>query len=505
MAEHPVPGSADSVLEVGTLLTLPPSDQLVTSAFAEEVSGQSELTRHLGLVDLAHSITLAERGVIPPEQARLLVAALMDLHNAGSFVSDAALGDLYTNREAYIAARTSAVGWLGVARARREALTTAYHLLLCERLIELAGTLLEFGWSVAAVAERHTETPMPDYTYLQAAQPTSFGHYLSGFAWPILRDLERLQSLYGRADLCPAGSGSMNGSVIFQDRAAQARRLGCAAPLGHARDAMWQPDLAIEAMALAVAAAINLDRLSEDLMIFATAEFGFVHLSDRHARASKIMPQKRNPYALAYIRGLANRLIGEQAGVAASGRTPTGQMDNRMLPYGAVPAALRSVAQAASLMGEVVSALQFDSARARSELDAGSTSASDLAERLCLSLGFDFRSAHAIVARLVRRLSEEGRVLSSLSEDELQSACRAHGYLQPIPQGLLASALDPLACLEARRDIGGAAPGETRRQIRALSLAFAAQREWMDQASERRRLAEADLMATANAMIARQT
>jgi argininosuccinate lyase len=113
---------------------------------------------------------------------------------------------------------------------------------------------------------------------------------------------------------------------------------------------MWQADLAIEAMGLAVAAAVGFDRLAEDLMVFATAEFGFVRLSDRHARASKIMPQKRNPFALAFVRGLANRLIGEQAGVAASGRTPSGQMDSRMLPYQAVPAALRSAGQAAALM-----------------------------------------------------------------------------------------------------------------------------------------------------------
>jgi argininosuccinate lyase len=492
---------ARSVLEIGNRLSESPSMSLVASAFNEEVSGQAELASHLGLVDLAHTLTLAEQGVIPSDQASSLLAALIKLQmDEAPLVPAAAFGDLYTNREAHIATLTGAVNWLGTSRARREALTTAYHLLLRQRLLELGTALVSLGRSIIAVSAAHAEDLMPDYTYLQAAQPTSFGHYLSGFAWPVLRDLQRLESLYARADLCPAGCGSMNGSVVFQDRMSLARRLGFAAPLAHARDAMWQADIAIEAMALAVASAVSLDRLAEDLMIFATAEFGFVQLSDRHARASKIMPQKRNPYALAYLRGLANRLIGEQAGVAASGRTPTGQMDSRMLPYAAVPAALRSAAQAATLMGEVIAELTFDSARARAALDDGACSASDLAERLCLGLGLDFRSAHGLVARLIGKLEAQGRTLASLTNDELQAACREHDRaLPPVPDDLLDSALDPQACLRARSDVGGAAPVEVQRQIAQLTDALTRHEAWLASTRERQMMAEDRLLAEARA------
>jgi argininosuccinate lyase len=293
----------------------------------------------------------------------------------------------------------------------------------------------------------------------------------------------------------------MNGSVACQDRVSLARRLGFAGPLAHARDAMWQADIAIEAMALAVASVVGFDRLAEDLMIFATAEFGFVQLSDRHARASKIMPQKRNPFALAYVRGLANRLIGEQAGVAASGRTPSGQMDSRMLPYAAVPAALRSCALAATLMAEIVSELTFDRERARAALDDGACYASDLAERLCLGLGVDFRSAHGLVARLIGRLEAQGRTLASLTLDELQAACREHDRaLPPVPGDLLKGALDPHACLRARHDVGGAAPEETERQIRELIHAFLRHEERLEAAHLRCAAAETDLLAEARAL-----
>jgi argininosuccinate lyase len=497
-------GSKESVLEVGGRLAEAPSESLTASAFAEELSGQAELFTHLGLVDLAHSITLAEQGVIPGPAARALVEALLDLQrDQAGFRADPAFGDLYTNREAHIARRTAAAGWLGTSRARREALTTAYHLLLRERLLELGSALLGFGRAALNVSAAHGDSLMPDYTYLQAAQPTSFGHYLSGFAWPALRDLQRLAALYERVDLCPAGCGSSNGSVAYQDRASLARRLGFAGPLAHGRDAMWQADLAIEAMGLAVAGVVGLDRLAEDLMIFATAEFGFLRLSDRHARASKIMPQKRNPFALAYVRGLANRLIGEQAGVAASGRTPSGQMDSRMLPYQAVPAALASAAKAAALMAEVVGVLRFDHARAKAALADGTASASDLAERLCLTLGLDYRAAHGLVARLMGRLEAEGRPLASLTKEELAAACReTDPKLPPLPEGLLQSALDPAACLRARGDIGGAAPEELLRQAAELGELFSRHEQWIEAARLGRAAAEESLLAEAGTLAA---
>lgn len=494
-----VHGSADSVLEIGNRLSVAPSGRLVATAFAEEVAGQVALASHLYLVDIAHCITLAVQGVIPGEPAKELVGTLLDLHDKrDSFAFGAAYGDLYTNHEAQVSQMTGAAGWLGTSRARREALTTAYHLLLRDRLVGLGAALARLGGGLNEVTLAHAEDPMPDYTYLQAAQPTTFGHYLACFAWPVLRDLQRLESLYARADLCPAGCGSMNGSVAFQDRTALARRLGCAAPLAHARDAMWQADVAIEVMALVVTSIVNLDRLAEDLMIFATAEFGLVRLSDRHARASKILPQKRNPYALAFIRGLANRLIGEQAGVAASGRTPTGQMDNRMLAYGTVPSALASCTQAAELMAEVVAGMTFNRERGRAMLGDGACFASDLAERLCLGIGLDFRSAHGLVGRLVSRLEAQERTLASLTVEELQTACREYdASVPPLPDGLLEAAFDPTTCLNARRDVGGAAPAEIRRQSGELEAAFGRHAERFEAMDEHNAAAVSDLLAEA--------
>ena len=183
--------------------------------------------------------------------------------------------------------------------------------------------------------------------------------------------------------------------MTLQDRRKLADRLGFCRPVRHARDAMWQADIAVEACAIALAAAVNLDRLAEDLMVFASAEFAFIKLADRHARASKIMPQKRNPFALAFVRATANRLIGVQAGIAAASRTPSAQMDNRLFVYEAVPDAVRSAGEAASLVAECVEGLHIDEARARDALGDRSVCASDLAERVMAA------SLASIIARPV--------------------------------------------------------------------------------------------------------
>lgn len=495
---------AAGVLEIGERLTEAPSDRLADIAFARELKAQMGLARAIGWVDLAHTMCLAEQGVIPRESARALIAALLELHAApSSFAPTAEYGDLYTNREAWLAARTPAAGWLGVARARREALTTAYHLALCDETLSLGEALATAAETLSGMSLRHTDSLMPDYTYLQAAQPTTFGHYLQSFAWPMLRDQDRLRGLYDRADQCPAGAGSSNGSVTMQNRRGLSDRLGFRQPVRHARDAMWQVDLALEACAAAMTATINLDRLAEDLMIFATAEFGFVKLADRHARASKIMPQKRNPFALAFVRATANRLIGVQAGMAAAARTPSGQMDNRLFAYEAAPDALRSAGEAALLIAECVENLRFDKSKALAALSDRSACATDLVERLMAATGADYRAAHGVVGRLMTALEENGRSLAEATVDDLHAALRNAGFpTAGVTEQLLALALDPAACVASRTDAGCAAPEEVEVMAEALTAAAAERRRGIEAARAHRKAA-LDRLHTAAELFAR--
>jgi argininosuccinate lyase len=492
-------------LVVGGPLAQAPADVLVAEAFAGELAQQRALFADASLADLAHVVAALEAGIVPRAGGAALLAALLELHaRAGDFSFDPALGDLYTNREAWLSERTNAAGWLGVGRARRESITTAYALAVRRRTLALARACADAAAVLAAKAQAHARTMMPDYTYLQAAQPTTFGHYLLGFAYPLLRDADRARELEARLDRSPAGVGSTNGSTLPLDRRRIAGLLGFGSLVEHARDAMWQADLAIEALGVACAAGVGLDRLAEDLALFATAEFGFVALSDAHARASKAMPQKKNPYALAYVRAIANRTIGMQAGIAAAGRTPSGQIDNRLFAYGDVPAALDAVAGAAGLIAEVVRDLGFDESAARRALERSWTFASELAELVMREGGLDYRTAHALVGRLARARQEADgsrRDGSVPTVDDVAVAAREMlGREIRLHPRDLAEVVDASAAIERRNGPGGASParvGEMVAEVRARAAAIAA---WSDDTRSSMVAAERTLLDTARSL-----
>lgn len=456
MAERP--DLSGQVLEIGGRLESGPSRCLIETAFRRELGDQLPLFDALNRTDLAHTLTMIENGVVPPAEGRKLLAALIELRGeADGFEADPTRGDLYTNREHRLAAMTPTSAWLGAGRARREALTTAYTIKLREDLLILTDRLTEFGSTLAAVSEAHRDNPMPDYTYLQQAQPTTFGHYLLGFAYPVLRDLERLKAVYARLNLSPAGCGSSNGSRLPQSRGRLAELLGFDGIAIHARDAMWQADIQIEIAALLAAALINLDRLAEDMQIFCSDEFALLELDDRHARASKIMPQKKNPFALTHIRCLANAAIGTLTAATAAGRTPTGQPDNRLALYGTMPRAIGDASDAAALMNEVVALLKFDRQSARAKLDGNFALATDLAETLVSETGVAFRDAHRIVGSLARQHRTYGGFRTLSIADVADCAETLLGRRVELSGPAFASALDPDCCIAARREPGGAA------------------------------------------------
>jgi argininosuccinate lyase len=490
-AQHRVLGVADRLHSA-------PAPELVTTAFAAELEQQDVLFEGIGLADIAHTIMLIEVGIIPADEGAALLSFLLMLQPRRDFVPDPTLGDLYTNREAWLSARTPAAGWLGAGRARREATTVGYLIVTRWHLLELIGILIETGRALADCAERHRDSLMPDYTYLQASQPTTFAHFLMGFGGALMRDLDRARALFARINLSPAGCGSSNGSILPQDRERLATLLGFDGLVRHARDAMWEADLPIEALGVATAALINLDRLAEDLMIFSTAEFGFVELADAHSRTSKIMPQKKNPFALGYIRSVANRLIGVQTAMAVCGRTPTGQMDNRMQPYVDVPGALATAAGAVKLLGKSIAELTFDHSRARHALDSSFACATDLAELIMTEAGVDFRTAHRMIARLTRDVIDRGGRNFRVANSDLDAIASAMiGRPLGLSQQQLDEAADPVIAVSRRAGVGGAAREAVSAMIGEYRSCLVGHAQWQAAISGRLAASERGLLELA--------
>jgi argininosuccinate lyase len=500
---EPGTGAADlagDVLEVGGRIAAPPSVDMIQHAFADELNHQRGLQHAMGLVDMAHAIAEIAGGVLPRDEGRELMAALLALHaHPEQLELDAAQGDLYTNRESWLLARTPAARWLGVGRARREATTTALHLVVCERVRALMHALLQAGNQIADTASQQRHALMADYTYLQAGQPTTLGHYLLGFAGPILRDLERARAFHERYNRSPAGCGSTNGSRLAPDRHRMADLLGFEGVVMHARDAMWQADGPVEGLAIVVAALVNLDRLAEDLMIFNTQEFGLIELGDALTRSSKIMPQKKNPYALAWIRSAANQCIGIQASLAASGRTPSGQMDNRLLAYGELPRALNLATGAAQLMRASLGTLTFRAEQGERTLQTSFVLATDVAELLVLHLGLDPRSAHRVVGSLARRLHDAGRAARSLSAADLEQALLdVTGQTLAIDESWLGQATDPRAAIASRLGLGGAAAAPMQAMFESIRQSLADMTAWVTAAQQASARAQDNLLRWAH-------
>jgi argininosuccinate lyase len=453
----------------GGRLKEPPAPELVAAAFRTELADAPILHRGLGQADLAHVIALAEAGVVPADDAARLLVMLLDLGRVPveEFPLDEALEDVYSNREAWLRARDERVaGWMGAGRPRREPATIAYRIAVRERLLDLGDAVSDCVAALLEQAERHVGTVAPDYTYLQPATPTSLAHYLLAFAYPLLRDLDRIEACFGRTNQCPGGIGNINGTRLPVDRARIAELLGFEAPIANTRDAMWQVDQPIEVVSQAATVLLDLERLAEDLQIWNTAEFDLVELADRHARISMIMPQKKNPYSLAFVRGAASQMLGRLVSAAAIGRSPSAQMDNRVFAIGEVPRALDRAIEVTRLMAAVLRGLVFDVDRLRQRAGEGFTHATDLAETIMQEGGVAYRQAHRLVALAVRRSLERDPAARDVPPDLLDEAAReVLGRPLELPEGALRRLSDPAAVVATRTGLGGAAEAPVRAMI----------------------------------------
>ncbi len=488
-------------------LTEPAAPELVITAYARELGDAAILYEGMSLADMAHVVTLIETDLIPAEAGGELLQALLAAHPNPplDFAQDPAVGDLYSNREAYFSMLTTHAGYLSAGRPRREAITVAFRIAVRSRLLKLAKSLAKCAATAADLAEEHQTTLFPDYTYLQTAQPTTFGHYLLTFVYPILRDLERVQTAYARMNVSPAGSGSVNGTRLPLDRNRLAQLLGFDTYIPHARDAMWQADGPIEVVALLATTMINFDRLAEDLQIYTSQEFGLLELADRHSRTSKIMPQKKNPYGLTYVRGVAGEIVGTVASMTAISKTPSGQPDNRIFAHGIVPRALDQVVGVAQLVNGILGGLTINADRAAERARAGFSGATDLAETIMLESGIDYRTAHNIVGRLVRDALDDGRDATDISPEMLAKALdRAAeaviGTKLDLPAEHLAEILDPEAIVAARKGPGGASQSSMEVMLTEIRDTLDIHKEWYRDRLDRLAESKANLQSASESL-----
>ncbi|MBI3973978.1 MAG: argininosuccinate lyase [Chloroflexi bacterium] len=359
---------------------------------------------------------------------------------------------------------------LHTARSRNDQVATDVRLWCKNACVELAGAVLDLQAALLDRANRWPDAVFPGYTHLQPAQPVLFAHHLMAYYEMLARDLERLERAYVAADVLPLGSAALAGTTFAIQRDRTAAELGFSRVSANSMDAVSDRDFAVELLAAAALLMAHLSRLSEDLVVWASDEFGLIALSPRWAEGSSIMPQKRNPDAAELTRGKAGRVFGHlQSLLTVLKGLPMTYGRDLQEDKEALFDAAKTVRGALHALTVAVESLELRADRAAERAAAGYSTATDLADSL-VRAGVPFRTAYDAVKRLVQHCAATNRPLDALTVDELRQFHPALG-----PEALAAAPVE--RSVAARNVPGGTAPAQVRQALVAATARTAVQRQ----------------------------
>ena len=410
----------------------------------------------------AHARMLAAKGIISKKDASAILKGLDEIEveiRAGKFKFSRALEDIHMNVESRLKDLIGpAAGRLHTARSRNDQVAVDFRLYVREAAGDLELALAGLQKALAQQALKHAATIMPGFTHLQTAQPITFGHHLLAYVEMVSRDRGRFRDAIARMNESPLGAAALAGTPYPIDRDMTAKELGFAAPMRNSLDAVSDRDFALEVLAASTICATHLSRLAEEMVLWMTAQFGFVKLSDKFTTGSSIMPQKRNPDAAELVRAKPGRILGAFTALTVVMKglplTYSKDMQEDKEP---VFDASSSLSRAIAAMEGMVSDLTADEARMRAAASRGFATATDLADWLVTQLGLAFREAHHVTGTLVALAEKKGTDLEGLSLAEMQ---KVHtGITKDVFKAITVE-----ASVAARKSLGGTAPANVKRQ-----------------------------------------
>ncbi len=433
--------------------------------FSASIHFDRALARYDVRVSRAHARMLGSAGLLSPAEATSLLAGLSAVAEeieAGSFPLDPGLEDIHMGIEARLAELVGPVaGRLHAGRSRNDQVATDLLLYLRDAGRAAERGIQELRRVLVARAKEHLDTVLPGYTHLQRAQPVRLAHHWLAHAEALGRDAGRFADLRGRLQRSPLGSGALAGSTLPLDRERTARELGFEGPTRNSLDAVASRDAALEFLAAAAICMVGLSRLAEELVLWSSAEFGFVELADRFATGSSLMPQKKNPDVPELVRGKSGRAIGNLVALLTVMKglplSYNRDMQEDKEPVFDSAATLRDCLE---VTAGALASLRVDADRMARAADDPLLLATDLAEALVCA-HVPFREAHEAVGRIVAHCVEKDLDLRKLSREELRA------FHPAFPAGA-AELANLERALEAR-----AQPGATARARVAEALAEA--------------------------------
>lgn len=411
----------------------------------------------------AHCAMLAETGIISSEDGAAIekgLGVILSEIEAGTFKIDPALEDIHMHIEARLADLIGEpAGRLHTARSRNDQVATDFRLWVRDAIDHIGAALKDLQNALLDVAEEHAETIMPGFTHLQVAQPVTFGHHLLAYVEMMGRDRGRLADCRARLNENPLGSAALAGTSFPLDREMTSAALGFERPMRNSLDAVSSRDFVLEFLSASAIATIHLSRLAEELVLWSTAQFDFVSLSDSYSTGSSIMPQKRNPDAAELVRAKTGRVIGAlNALLVVMKGLPLAYSKDMQEDKEMTFDAADSLGLCIAAMTGMVRDLQVNVGAMRRAAAQGFSTATDLADWLVRVLGLPFREAHHLTGRLVKLAEEKGCDLAELSFEEFQS-------VEPRINDDVLSVLSVEQSVASRTSFGGTAPGQVRAAI----------------------------------------
>ena len=427
----------------------------------------------------AHAAMLRDQGIIGEADASAIIEGLDRI--AAEFERDGVperieLEDIHMTVEHRLAELIGpAAGRLHTARSRNDQVATGFRLWVRSACEEADAAISELQRAIIERAEEHADSVMPGFTHLQVAQPVTLGHHLLAWFEMLKRDCSRFADARARMNECPLGSAALAGTGFPIDRHATTKALGFDRPTANSLDSVSDRDFALDYLSAAAQCALHLSRIAEELILWATPQFGFVKLSDAYSTGSSIMPQKRNPDAAELVRGHSGRIVGTMVSLMVTMKAlplaySKDMQDDKEPVFEAYDLLMLSLAALAGMIETV----EFVPERMRTAAGAGYSTATDLADWLVREAGVPFREAHHITGRAVKAAEERRCDLADLPLEVFQG-------IDPRIDQRVFDVLSVEASVASRTSYGGTAPERVREQIEAakeeLQSSFPRKRE----------------------------
>ena len=411
----------------------------------------------------AHAAMLAAQGIISSKDAETIREGLLTILSeieSGTFEFSTALEDIHMNIEARLKTLIGEpAGRLHTARSRNDQVATDFRLWVRDQMDAAIEGLQALIRAALAQAEAGADWVMPGFTHLQTAQPVTWGHHMMAYVEMFARDLSRFQDARARMNECPLGAAALAGTSFPIDRHMTAEALGFDRPMANSLDAVSDRDFALDYLGAAAICAMHLSRLAEELVIWSSAQFRFVTLSDRFSTGSSIMPQKKNPDAAELIRAKIGRIMGANVALMTVMKGlplaySKDMQEDKEQVFDAADNLMIAMAAMAGMLGDM-SANKDALERAAA---SGFSTATDLADWLVRELGLPFREAHHVTGALVKMAEDRGCDLPDLGLADMQI----------VQSDITAAVFDVLGVhnsVASRQSYGGTAPDQVRLQI----------------------------------------